>query len=265
MSMVPGRPRATTDVRTAIRNHYFYGKLLDAYHFELETNYHNAKRWLLNRRVSGYGVICGLDVRPGDRTDEIYVTAGLAIDRWGRELVVPQELGPITVPPEYLAQTDADARQQQQQAHGGRRRQERHGFQVVLCYHECLAEPAPVLAGDCHTVEPCQPGIIREQVSVGFRHGLRPPPEPQCLDEDFIQGTRLNWSAVVAWVTRACPPLNADPCLPLANITTDDSGGHGCNRDNIDIDVRPIVWTNDLLFELIMSLAVEEPRESREK
>ena len=30
----------------AIRNNYFHGKLMDAYHFQMETDYHNAKRWL---------------------------------------------------------------------------------------------------------------------------------------------------------------------------------------------------------------------------
>jgi len=43
-------------VKTFVRNRYFYGKLLDVFHFELEQNYLNAKRWLLTRLVTGYGV-----------------------------------------------------------------------------------------------------------------------------------------------------------------------------------------------------------------
>ena len=54
-----------TDIKTPVRNRYFYGKLLDVYHFELETNYMNYKRWLMNRHVISYGVVCGMDVRLG--------------------------------------------------------------------------------------------------------------------------------------------------------------------------------------------------------
>jgi hypothetical protein len=254
-----GARGAPTDLRTPVRNHYFYGKLLDAFHFNLETDYHNAKRWMLNRRVLGYGVVCGLDVQPGPEPNEVTVTPGIAIDRHGRELIVPRTLGPVAIPPWLLEQATPTTPK------GRRQREEPVGLHVVLCYHECLDEPTRVLAGECQVVEPCQPDIVREQVRVEFRAGLRRRPAPQCLELDFIQGTRLNWQAVVEWVTRECPRLSADPCLPLANITLDPGGGHGCNQDNVDITVRPIVFGNDLLFELLMSVAVESPRTVDEK
>src|SRR5512134_2980467 len=84
-------------VETPTRNNYFYGKLLDVHHFELETSYFNQKRWLLNRLVSGFGVVCGLDVQPGPG-DTIVVTPGVALDKWGREIVVPRATRPIPFP-----------------------------------------------------------------------------------------------------------------------------------------------------------------------
>src|SRR4051812_17359731 len=72
-----------------IRNHFYHGKLMDAYHFELETDYLNAKRWLNNRLIAGSGVVCGLDVRPAPNDEEaVIVTSGMAIDRYGREILV---------------------------------------------------------------------------------------------------------------------------------------------------------------------------------
>src|SRR5258705_5142121 len=85
-------------VQTFVRNRYFYGKLLDVYHFELEQDYSNGKRWLLNRLISGYGVVCGLDVQPADKVRGVKVTSGIAIDRAGREIVVPRTSVPIEVP-----------------------------------------------------------------------------------------------------------------------------------------------------------------------
>ena len=47
---------------TPARNNYFYGKMMDVCHFEMEQKYFNRKRWLLNRMGLGYGVVCGLNV-----------------------------------------------------------------------------------------------------------------------------------------------------------------------------------------------------------
>lgn len=69
------------------RNKYFYGKLLSVDDFELEQRYMNDKRRLLNRFLFGVGVVAGLYVV---RLDEqtISVEAGIALDSWGREVVV---------------------------------------------------------------------------------------------------------------------------------------------------------------------------------
>ena len=45
---------------TPCRNNYFYGKLLDEFHLEMEQSYFNRHRWLLNRLSLGSGVLCGL-------------------------------------------------------------------------------------------------------------------------------------------------------------------------------------------------------------
>src|SRR4051812_7820160 len=69
------------------RNNYFYGKLLDELHLKLEQQYFIGKRAQLNRLALGSGVLCGLRIEP-DGTF-IKVSAGIAIDGFGREIVVP--------------------------------------------------------------------------------------------------------------------------------------------------------------------------------
>src|SRR5262245_1164242 len=85
------------------RPRYFYGQLLDVRHFESEQEYFKRKLWMLNRMVSGCGVVCGLDVEPGDDHHSVVVTAGLALDKCGREIVVPHRSKAIpieSVPPD---------------------------------------------------------------------------------------------------------------------------------------------------------------------
>src|SRR5262245_56488749 len=93
-----------------VRNRYFFGKKLDVQHFELEQSYFNVKRWLLNRLVSGVGVVCGLNVvwaEPG-RHEAILVKPGLAIDKWGRETIVVNDSAPVKVAPPVPGTTNPD-------------------------------------------------------------------------------------------------------------------------------------------------------------
>jgi len=38
-----------------------------------------------------------------------------------------------------------------------------------------------------------------------------------------------------------------------------------CHSDNIDVTIRPIVYTNDLLFELLLCLLGDTPEQRRGK
>jgi hypothetical protein len=261
------------DLQSPLRNNYFVGKLLDVYHFELETNYFNAKRWLLNRLVFGYGVVCGLDVKCGAEKDTIIVTPGVAIDKWGREIIVPRETGPITIPPELLPpdqpgygegdyqqgggyQQGGDYGDQRYGEQGKREKKEDVWIKVMLCYHECETDPVPVMAGDCGGTDICAAGTIREQYRITFAEGRSKPINTSCAIPDLVPRERIDYPAIVRWVTDGCPELPRNPCITIANIRV-SGGGHHCNEDNIDINIRPIVYSNDLLYNLILSLLTE--------
>src|SRR5688572_14861911 len=83
------RPRLD-ELAAPKRNHYFYGKLLDEMHLRLEQDYFNGKRALLNRLALGAGVLCGLRVEPDGKF--VKVSAGAAIDGFGREIIVPESV-----------------------------------------------------------------------------------------------------------------------------------------------------------------------------
>lgn len=256
MSAMDTLAMRTTDLQTPVRNHYFYGKLLDVYHFELETNYTNAKRWLLNRLVGRPGVACGLDVKRGHEPDEIVVTPGLAIDKWGREIIVPTESRPQKIP-SHLVPTPEGANRQVEQY---KQETAEPVVQVLLCYHECESDPAPILAGDCSSVEICAAGTIRERYKIEFREGPADPISVECVFPDVVTGRRLNYDLLATWVTQGCPEFPEDPCIPLANIRVSRRDRHACDVVDIDITIRPIVLTNDVLYQIILSLLIETPR-----
>lgn len=249
-------PKTAEDLKTPKRNRFFHGKLLDVYHLELEQEYFNSKRWLLNRLVTGPGTVCGLAVELTDDKRGVVVLPGLAIDRCGHEIIVTRTSEPVELPelPPYEADTP---RQEYEMRYQGRR--ERHEYcpveyaHVALCYHECDTDPVPALAEDCGTDVLCSAGSVREQYRVVIKEGY--PPERYSQFPDVIEGGHISYAALVDYVVRPCRALPADCCLPLANVRLRDNG-RGWEPE-IDHSDRPIVYTNRVLFELILSLMRE--------
>ncbi len=77
------------------RNNYFHGKLMTVKDFELEQNYFNSKRHLINRTINGVGLVRGLTVKDvnqrQDETWEATLSEGMLIDENGDEIIVADE------------------------------------------------------------------------------------------------------------------------------------------------------------------------------
>lgn len=249
--------RKTRDgIQTFVRNRYFYGKLLDVFHFELEQDYLNGKRWLLNRLVTGYGVLCGLDVQPAKQGRAVEVTPGVALDRGGREIVVPRTSEPIELPPRPK---DTASQRQYSQANC-----EPEDY-VHLCvyFQQCESDPAPVLVDDCGQATSCSASSVQERYKFVIKECKAPDINLDCGVPDFLLNGRLNYYALVERVTRGCPELPADLCVPLANIRLPEGDEDPPQASDIDISPRPIVYSNDLLFDMIVALANEAPERHR--
>lgn len=227
------------------RPRYFYGQLLDVHHFDSEQRYFIDKIHMLNRMVSGYGVVCGLDVQLDG--DGVKVMPGLALDRRGREIVVPVDSRTIRVDPAPAAD--------------GAERYEPHcdpdeWARLVICYKECPGEPEPSLGGgDCGEPAPCSPGSTLERYELRLEPGKAEPIDMDCQIPDLIKGNRINYRALVDWVSSPCDEFESG-CLTLANIRRPAAGGKLDSAD-IDISVRPVVFSLDLLFELMLALTQE--------
>lgn len=229
---------------TPVRNRYFYGKLLDVYHFELEQNYVNRKRWLLNRLGLGAGVLCGLEI---ELTDEgkVWVRPGVAIDPYGREIIVP---APYCI--ENPTQpTDRLGRPQGEPLTSGE-------LTLCLAYQECDSEPVPVLVGDCDTSEDCAASTVRERYRIYLREGL---PEtrpghinaeecavifPENTDEDFDRR---------ATMTDTLGDICTEPdseCVILGTVLVEDA--------EVTLDAttyRTLTYSNQMLYDLLLCLA----------
>src|SRR5687768_6620633 len=147
--------QAPTALAAPVRNRYFYGKLLDVPHLELEQRYFNAKRWLLNRLVSGSGVVCGLNVSPAANGTRVVIDPGVALDAWGREIIVPALSAPI----DPRALTDDDGRPAGTLVGEG-------SVTISVCYRECGVDPVPVMIASCKPEGDCESSGTREQYAV---------------------------------------------------------------------------------------------------
>lgn len=244
-------------VKGFTRPRYFHGQLLDVRHFEREQTYFKRKLWMLNRLVSGYGVVCGLDVQVGPDDRSVVVTPGLALDPHGREIVVPRPSTPIAVAPVEARPYTAD---------GGKPEGRRHDdscdddwVRLVICFEECRTEPEPVLAGDCDTPERSSYGAVRETYELRLEPGKAPDVSVDPAIPNLIKGTSINYRALAEWVSAPCEPC-AHECVTLANIRR-PVGDATVELTDIDISVRPIVYGLDVLWELILSLTHDtQPR-----
>lgn len=70
------------------RNNFFFGRLLTQADLELEQTYFREKQRLHNRALHGFGIVSGLEV--SRRRDRLIITAGLALDCEGNEIVVAE-------------------------------------------------------------------------------------------------------------------------------------------------------------------------------
>jgi hypothetical protein len=250
-----------------VRNRYFYGKLLDVVHFELEQDYFNDKRRMMNRLVTGYGVVCGLGVQLVPGTQTVIVQPGVAIDKCGREIVICCPSNPIALPAPPPAGTGTPTPSgpspaiMSANAAAGECCEENF-VHLSLCYHECPSDPVPAMGGDCDNNGLCSAGSIRETYTLEIEDGKLSPAPTTSRIQDVISGGQLNYAALAIYVTNPCPKPPSDCCIPLANVRIPDAGG-SYDQTSIDITIRPIVYTNDLLYELILAFMNQGQNQAR--
>lgn len=222
------------------RNRYFYGLLMDAERFERDQSYFNAKRHLLNRFIEGAGVVCGLALNRDGGSSTLTLSPGLAIDAAGREILVTT---PTIIDPSHL--TDAKGKAAGPAPNGAT-------VLISLLYSERKTAPVPVLVPDCDHPDGCAPSVFREGffITVTSITGAASATSG-CILGSFPlpPGTALQ-TAVAGEIAGAFSPVPTSPAVPL--------GRFSLPAGELDtVSDRPVVYNNNLLFQLISCLAAQ--------
>ena len=230
-----------TRLSSPVRNRYYYGKLLDVYHLDVEQDYGNLKRWMLNRLSLGYGVLCGLDVMVSADKKQVRVGAGVAIDGWGREIIVPSNSPGVDV----TQPTDDCGRNVGDPVRAGT-------VTLWVCYHECEAEPSPSFASDCPDSE-CENGLVRERYRLRITSGRMRPPTSHvdCAAAFAGGGGYVNRRRTFCQTIDDTCDAPGESCVPIALIEV----GDGLVQKIDTCVVRPVVYSNAVLLDLIICLA----------
>jgi hypothetical protein len=209
--MRTGEPDPCGEPRAPKRNRYFTGKVLGARDLQDEQTYFLEKEILHARYLHGYGVVCGLRVRPTEPPQRwrLVVEPGLALDPCGREIVVPQAV-------EY----------------GFGRLEQRGPIYLVIEYCEVEADPMPVPGPP----EGPQDSIEASRVEETFRLDIRTEPG----EGEDVPGRRLaaelanairsgaepetTHNLLAEFVSRPCQLRRRDMAVTLARIDVPPEG-----------------------------------------
>jgi hypothetical protein len=238
-----------TELRPPRRNRYYYGQLLDVLQMSTEQQYGIAAFQQLNRLGLGAGVVCGLDVTLTNVGNAlgVLVGAGLALDGWGRRIIVPD---PYAVVPLELT----DNCGMPLPATGPL--QDPGPYQVRLCYRQCQSDFAPTLVSDpsCRGCERCEAGTWVESFAVAILPRSAPPASVSCTPSVLASLQAGDINAAIAGLSGLCPSSPPDPSIPLANLTV-TVNADGTLHGDVSLTPRPMVPTNQDLLALIACLA----------
>jgi hypothetical protein len=234
------------------RNNYFYGKLMTVRDFFAEQCYFNEKRWLINRMIHGWGVVCGLDVREAeDKESAVVLTPGLAIDCCGREILVCEEQ-------EVALRPDPSACKDKKEEEAGEKK-----YLICIEYRECKTEPLQGMPVACDQKEKGEFNRIRDSFVIRVKRPdeVESPSrcsEPCPLTEDKLSSTH---DQLCGKLRAGCPESTEKSCLILAEVTVTPPGD-ASQPPSVTIDPcagRRLVYGNALLYDLIRCFHGDHP------
>jgi hypothetical protein len=155
---------------------YFHGMLMTERDFQDEQKYHIEKRKLVNRMLHGFGVVCGLQIKPTpSASSTIIISRGLALDCYGNEIFVNKEyslnLENILTPEPVPAAKKAICKEET--ASG-----DKDKLYIIIRYNERDTDQVPIYApgGDCKE-KACENSRNREGFCIDYTYD-----RPNCCD-----------------------------------------------------------------------------------
>lgn len=234
------------------RVHYFPRQLLTADDMAAEQRYFQEKLRRHNRFLHGWGVVCGLEVRPAPTDDapwRVHIDAGLALGPYGDEVHVPKAMFLDLARCGAGTTTDPCAPNRLQRP--GSATSESPVF-IAIKYAECVARPVQVLPSGCACDESaCEYSRIRDSFQIECLSEL---PASHQSDEtslslcDYIATQQLMpflSSPTDAWVVLARVDLPSDSTAALA-------------ADQINNFVRRQLYSTAVLQEMVITCCCED-------
>jgi len=173
--------KKTCDYNSYKRTRYFHGMLLTERDFQEEQIYHQEKRRLLNRMLHGWGVVCGLGVKPTKpESSKIVISPGMALDCLGNEIVVCNEYElDLKKLPDLCPDTGAGAKDP-----CAERETQDCKYYIGIKYAEAPTDPVPVyLPGGSCEEKTCEYSRIREGFCIKL---FKSPPCHAVLPKDGL-------------------------------------------------------------------------------
>ena len=145
--------------------------------FTDETRFHMEKMRHHEQQLHGWGVVCGLKVKPHPnvacRDRFVCIEPGFAVDCCGHDIIVREEecVDLLTLPDIQALKTQGDT--------------DAHKLQICVRFRECPTEDVPVLYDECGCDDTkCAPNRILE--SWEFDVILDPKDEPRAVSHSKI-------------------------------------------------------------------------------
>lgn len=187
--------KKSCDYNTYKRVRYFHGMLLTERDFQEEQIYHQEKRRLSNRMLHGWGVVCGLGVKPTiPESSKVIITPGTALDCLGNEIVVCKDFEvDLKKLPDLCPDTSKDEKDLCVERETGDCK-----YYIGIKYTEAPTDPVPVYVtgGSCEE-KTCEYSRVREGFCIKL---FKSPPCHAALPkaglfEDIVKCTTDNPSS----------------------------------------------------------------------
>jgi hypothetical protein len=243
------------------RSYFYTGKLLTEGDLNREQRYLIEKLRLHHAALHGWGVVCGLVVRPHpDCPDRFVVTPGLAIDDCGREVRLVKECitffpKPVKPAPDPCPPDPCDEGNAEEKPPHGPRPQT---YYVCIKYNECQEDFMPVIFDDCCGTT-TKPNRVCECATIEL---LVEPPE--CLKKIHERCGCKQENCHKMWehFPGCCPPMGEVCCIPLA-VIRDYTYCEPLLERMIDNSIRPVLRSTERLDELVHCLVDKLPHLER--
>jgi hypothetical protein len=274
------------EVPAFCRNHYYRGKLLTERDFSDEQRYLTDKHRLHNQALHGWGVVCGLRVKPHPHCPALRVVVedGFAIDTCGREIRVlreveialpkPPDRPPESPHPEPEPPPPGDRKYGEGEEHPDHegvecgpedRGPQPRDLYICVSYAECDSEFAPAPFDDCAcNTGGQQPNRVCESYSLKL-YEEKPDFWDSAESEECEPG---DCGRILRHAVRECAAPAKASCIPLA-VIRGWVPGEDLNGDQIDNwSSRPTLVSTRTLTDVVRcildKLPVKDPSRIRD-